>query len=58
MARRDSKRIAVVNEPDRKISKANPRAKLTAHEIDLLRELHEQGMGYKQIAKRFKAPSY
>ena len=54
MARKDSKRITVVNEFGRKIGKSHPRAELTDHEIDLIRELHEQGMSYEQIEKKFE----
>jgi hypothetical protein len=39
-------------------SKRITRAKLTDHEIDLIRELHESGMSYEQIAKKFEGKGY
>jgi hypothetical protein len=51
MAVRDSKRVTTLN---KKIGKAHPRVKLTDHEIDLIRELNEQGYDYKRIAKKFE----
>lgn len=29
-------------------------AKLTDHEVELIRSLHDEGMGYKLIAKKFE----
>lgn len=32
---------------------AHPRAKLTDHDVEVIRQLHEQGMFYYQIAEKF-----
>ena len=60
MARNDSNETkkaprarAVVNEHARGIGKSHPRARLTDREIDLIRELHEKGLSYGQIAEKF-----
>lgn len=29
-------------------------AKLTDHDVDLIRELHDEGLGYRKIAKKFE----
>jgi len=47
-------RVVVVNEAGRRIGESHPRARLTDHEIDLIRELHEEGLGYKKIAVKFE----
>lgn len=54
MARNDSKTYVVVNEQGRRIGESHPRARLTEHEIALIRELAEEGVSYKQIAKKFE----
>lgn len=34
----------------------HPKAKLTDHEVELIRQLHESGaMGYKKLARKFEA---
>lgn len=52
-----------VNERGRRIGESHPRAKLTDHEVDLIRELHEgekgpdgkvTRLGYKRIAAKFE----
>lgn len=42
-----------VNERGRRIGESHPRARLTDHEIDLIRELAEEGMSYREIADKF-----
>ena len=32
---------------------SHPRSLFTDHEVDLIRHLHEQGMGYQEIAEKF-----
>ncbi len=61
MARNDSNETkkaprarAVVNEHGRRIGKSHSRARLTDREIDLIRELHEKGLSYGQIAEKFE----
>ncbi len=31
----------------------HPRAKLTDHEVEMIRQLHEQGVSYRKLAKKF-----
>lgn len=43
-----------VNENGLRIGEDHQRAKLTDHEVDTIRELHEgQGYGYRRLAKMF-----
>ena len=44
----------LVNERGRRIGESHPRARLTDREIDLIRELCEEGLSYRQIAKTFE----
>lgn len=46
-----------VNERGRRIGESHPRARLTDHEIDLIRELAEEGMSYREIAQKFEGPT-
>lgn len=60
------KNYVVVNEHGRRIGESHPRARLTDHEIDLIRELAEdevdegsgkvirKGMSYREIGKKFE----
>lgn len=32
---------------------SHPRAKLIDHDVEMIRQLHEQGMGYRQTADKF-----
>lgn len=59
------KKYVVVNERGRRIGESHPRARLTDHEIDLIRELAEdetdpitgklirKGLSYREIAAKF-----
>jgi hypothetical protein len=51
------KSIVAVNERGRRIGESHPRAVLTDHEVDLIRELAEQGLTYGQIAEKFDMPA-
>ncbi len=46
-----------VNAHGRRIGESHPRATLTKHEIELVRELAEQGMPYLDIAAKFDRPA-
>lgn len=40
-----------------RIGESHPRAKLSDHDVRLIRELHEQhGLGYKRLGEKFEAP--
>lgn len=47
--------VVMVNECGSRIGQDHPGAKLTDHEVELMRKLYEQGMGYKRLAQRFEA---
>lgn len=43
-----------VNENGLRVGETHHRAKLSDHDIDLIRELHEEGLGYRRIAEKFE----
>jgi DNA invertase Pin-like site-specific DNA recombinase len=43
-----------VNERGYRIGEGHPRAKLTDHDVELIRTLFEDGMRYKLIAEKFE----
>jgi len=43
-----------VNDAGRRIGESHPRAQLTDHEVDLIRELIESGMSLREVAKKFE----
>lgn len=53
-----NKRVVGVNEKGRRVGEDHQRAKLSDHDVDLIRELHEPSdestpLGYGAIAKKF-----
>lgn len=48
-----SAQTVAVNERGLRIGEDHPRARLTNHDVDLMREMHGQGMGYRRLAKMF-----
>lgn len=48
------KRMAPVNDSRRRIGEQHPRAVLTDHEVELVHELHEQGMALAEIARKME----
>jgi DNA-directed RNA polymerase specialized sigma24 family protein len=46
-------KLVLVNDRGRRIGETHPRAKLTDHEVDLIRELAEEGMTHREIAAKF-----
>ncbi len=42
-----------VNELNIPVGEDHPRARLTNHDVDLICELHDEGIGYGEIAKKF-----
>jgi len=48
-------RITVgVNEKGSRVGEDHPRATLTDHDVELMRQMHEEeGIGYKRLAKMF-----
>lgn len=48
-------RLVTTNDRGLRIGESHARAKLTDHEVDLIRELHEEhGMGYRLLATKFE----
>jgi IS30 family transposase len=42
-----------LSEQGSRVGETHPRAKLTDHDVDLIRELHEAGLSYRVIAIKF-----
>lgn len=49
-----AKRIVAVNEKGNRIGEDHQRAKLTDREVELIRQLLADGLGYRQVAKKFE----
>lgn len=47
------RRVVAVNERGIRLGEDHQRAKLTNAEVDLIRELHEDGMSYAMLAAKF-----
>lgn len=51
------KRQRIMRSPSgHRCGESHPRAKLTNADVDLVRALHDEGLGYKRIAEKFEAP--
>ncbi len=48
------KRLVAVNESGLRIGEDHPRAKLTDAEVERLRQLHAEGIGYRRLAVIFE----
>jgi predicted DNA-binding protein (UPF0251 family) len=48
------KKMVALNERRRRIGEDHPNAKLTDHEVELIRDLREHGMKYKTLAEKFE----
>lgn len=54
---RKKKRVLVgVNEKGKRVGESHQRAKLSDHEIDLIRDLFDDGMSISEIARKFEIP--
>jgi IS30 family transposase len=47
-------KTVAVNERGLRIGEDHPRAELTDAEVERIRELHEEGMSYRQLAEKFE----
>lgn len=48
-------RITVgINEFGQRVGQDHHRAKLTDNEVNIIRDMHDQGIGYKRLAKTFE----
>jgi predicted DNA-binding protein (UPF0251 family) len=48
------KRVVAVNDRGLRVGEDHPQAKLTDHEIEIIRRLHLDGWGYGAIAVKFE----
>jgi len=48
------KRVVNLNADGLRVGESHQRAKLTDHEVDQVRELHDSGIGYRRLAKMFE----
>lgn len=48
------RRLVGVNERGYRVAEDHPRARLTDSEVELIRELHGEGMSYVQLAVKFE----
>jgi DNA invertase Pin-like site-specific DNA recombinase len=49
-----SRKLVGVNEKGLRVGQDHQRAKITDHAVELIRSLHEGGMSYGEIAKKFE----
>ncbi len=54
--RRRKKLLVAVNDRGMRIGENHQRAKLTNHEVDLIRDLYDEGMRVSEIARKFEIP--
>jgi len=47
-------KLVAVNELGRRVGQDHPRAKLTDREVELIRQLSEEGMRYDVLAEKFE----
>jgi len=52
--KREPTRIVGIDERGNRVGEDHPRAKLSDHEVELIRELHEGGMSCAEIARKFE----
>ena len=52
--KRAKKRMVAVNDAGRRIGEDHPRAVLTNREVDLVHELHEDGMSISELARKME----
>lgn len=52
--KRAKNRMVPVNDAGRRIGEDHPRAVLSDHEVDLVHELHADGMGLSEIARKME----
>tara|TARA_R110000851_G_scaffold165169_2_gene309946 strand:+ start:155639 stop:155920 length:282 start_codon:yes stop_codon:yes gene_type:complete len=48
------KEVVAVNEYGIRLGQYHHRSKLTDHEVELIRRLHEEGLSYMQLADKFE----
>lgn len=46
-------KLVGISESGSRVGETHHRAKLSDHDIDLIRELHEEGLSYREIALKF-----
>ena len=50
--------IVGVNDEGRRVGESHPGAKLTDRDVDLICQLHNEGLGYSEIAVKFEVSKY
>ena len=51
-------KMVPVNEAGLRIGEDHPHAELTDAEVELVRQLHEQGMSYEELAEKFEVSKW
>lgn len=51
-------KIISVNEAGLRIGEDHPNSKLTNHEVDMIRFLHEEGMSYSTLSEKFEVSKW
>jgi len=51
---KEPSRIVGIDERGNRVGEDHPRAKLSDHEVELMRELHEGGMSCAEIGRKFE----
>lgn len=52
------RKTVAVNEAGLRIGEDHPNAKLTDAEVELIRQLHEEGMSYETLAEKFEVSKW
>lgn len=52
------RKTVAVNDAGLRIGEDHPNAKLTDAEVERIRSLHEQGMGYETLAEKFEVSKW
>lgn len=50
--------LVAFNECGMRIGETHHNAKLTDHEVELIRQLHEQGLTYERLAEKFEVSKW
>jgi DNA invertase Pin-like site-specific DNA recombinase len=51
-------RLVAVNEAGLRIGEDHPNSRLTDAEVETIRQLHEAGMSYKELAEKFEVSKW
>lgn len=48
------RRLVGVDANGNRVGEDHPKARLSDHDIDLIRQLHDEGLGYRTLARKFE----